>query len=253
MREDIERRLGVDPPSPSWLVPGIIPEGAIVILAGDPGVGKSALSYSLSLAVSIGGKFLSQFAKPGRVLYFDEENSEQDFHSYLDTLWRGLDCPAPAEIARGLFIERFTLGGALTPYGEMSRLVDDLQPSLVVIDTATPACRIEDENSNGEASAAIRRLRMLKARVASSTFLILKHARVDSDTGQRDIRGAKAWKGEADAVLFHTQAQGRPPLGAWRRTRLTPGKVRAYGLRDPMLIVPVKHNGGYRLTGQIEA
>lgn len=252
-RVPVEDYLIKDQPKPSWLVEGVLPRNSMIILAGDPGVGKSVLCYALSLALAVGGNFLSRPVEKGKVLYFDEENSAPDLHAYLHNLWRGLGRPDPELVAENLRIEHFSLAPVpAAPYDVMRRTVEEQQPQLVVLDTATPICRIEDENSNAEASRAIRQLRLVKARAPKGcTFLILKHARVDGVTGKRDIRGAKAWKGELDSVLFHIVAPGRPPKGQkWRRTQLEPSKVRAYGLREPLLIEPEVRDDGMILTAR---
>jgi hypothetical protein len=121
----------------------------------------------------------------------------------------------------------------------MIGLAIEHHPSIIIIDTATPACRIADENSNGEASAAIRWLRAAKAAAGPETcMVVLKHARVDTESGERDIRGAKAWRGEADGVIFHFAQPGRPRDDGLRTTHLEPRKTRAYGLRERVTISP---------------
>lgn len=220
----------------------------MTILAGDPGVGKSFLSYALALCLATGSPFLGfPIEEPKRVLYFDEENAYPDLRAYLNSLWRGLGKPDPSLMDSNLRIEHFSLCGAGTPYGHISAAAFQHQPALVILDTVSPVCRITDENDNAEASAAIRELRRIKRSVPSCSFLLLKHAKYTHETHTRSIRGAKAWIGELDATIYHTLPAGRPRSGL-RRTQLEPGKVRAYGLRDTLQIEPVPTNGGILLT-----
>ena len=44
-----------DFPAPTWLIPGILPEGGLVLLAGKPKVGKSWLALDMACELSTGG------------------------------------------------------------------------------------------------------------------------------------------------------------------------------------------------------
>jgi hypothetical protein len=71
----------------------------------------------------------------------------------------------------------------------------------------------------------------------AASILALKHARIRPDDGGYTLRGAKAWEGAVDSVVFQTKLPGRP----WRGltpTKLSPHKTRAYGLREPLRISP---------------
>jgi len=60
------------PPSPSWIVDQLFPQGSINILVGDGGVGKSWLTLHLALCVASGQDFLGNFpVKQGKVLLID--------------------------------------------------------------------------------------------------------------------------------------------------------------------------------------
>lgn len=113
------------------------------------------------------------------------------------------------------------------------------KPDLIIVDTATPACHILNENDNSEASIAAQQIR--QAQDASGhhcAALILKHLRVDQHTGSVDVRGAKHWKGAVDAIWYHLFRPGRPRGDGWRNTHIRPEKTRAYGLKDELLITP---------------
>lgn len=58
----------------AWLVPGIIPEASVVLLAGTAGCYKTWLAMSLARAISTGGCFLDRQCLTRRVLYLDREN-----------------------------------------------------------------------------------------------------------------------------------------------------------------------------------
>lgn len=227
-------------PPPDWLVPDLLHRGQMIILAGEAGIGKSTLVYTLAVAKATGGSFLGRPLDAGKVLYFDEENSQADFEEYLRWVWRGLGEPKPTLLDDHLQFERFQLAAHAPKHFEyMLEAARTWQPELIVLDTATPACQIFDENDNGEATRAISHLRGIQQAVdPSMTFLIVKHAKLDHEDGHRRIRGAKTWVGSTDATLFHLASPGRKRNDGLRASCLEPEKVRAFGLRHPLRIIP---------------
>lgn len=225
---------------PDWVVPGILHKGTLVVLAGQPGVGKSVLSLSLAVAKASGYPFLGRDLTRGRVLYFDEENSQPDFEEYLRWAWRGLGRPDPT-LLENLQMERFSLAEKSSSFEGhfryMRECATQFQPELIILDTATPACQIKDENDNAMATSAIQHLRAVQQAASGSCMLILKHAKVDTEHGTHTVRGAKAWVGATDATIFH---MGTPTkrVDGLRDSQLVPEKVRAFGLQETLKIVP---------------
>jgi RecA-family ATPase len=249
--------LNGEPIAPDWLVPDILCKGSMIVLAGDAGVGKSMLCYSLAVALASGRKFLGRQLAADRVLYFDEENSLPDSNAYLRRVWLGMDKPSIASLDANLFLHHMSLTRAYAR--EMSVIAADVKPALIIIDTANAACQIDDENDNAQASRAIKSLRA--ARLASTrddtSVLVLKHAKVTHDkkgNEYRDIRGAKTWKAELDGVIIHTAPRGRPPShGRYRNTCWWPTKSRAFGLLHPIEVVPVCNGESVRFDWKFPA
>lgn len=227
--------------APPWLVPNFICQSHMVVLAGEPGAGKSLVSYTLALAKASGSEFLGTKLDPAPVLYFDEENAVPDVKQYLRWSWRGLGKPSVELLATNLHIEHFSVSAAgSSRYLYMRELAAKIKPALIVIDTATPTCAIKDENSNGEASAAIQELRKVRAAAgATTTMFVLKHAKLESDHGEWIVRGAKDWVGATDSTLMHTKVAGHPREDGWHNTRIRAPKKRAFGLRGILKITPV--------------
>lgn len=217
-------------------------------LAGDAGSGKSYISYTLGLAIAAGVPALGGLVprqEPKRVVYFDEENSTQDYQKYLRRSFYGLiahnggEEPDEASLLANFWPVHFALGGV--DWVECAaQWVRYVQPHLIVVDTATPACNIEDENDNAEATRAMKAIRQLMAlSEPTATALILRHAKMRTEKGgARTMRGAKAWKSGTDASLFQIRAAGRPRRDGLALTRLEPDKVRAYGLAQTIYITP---------------
>ncbi len=240
---------------PEWFIPDLILQGAAVILAGDAGTGKSYLSYTIGLAAASGCSALSGIVPAGdprRVLYFDQENGLQDRNKYLTRSWWGLadshGVPPDATLLQENFIATHFELGDDDWYERAAAFVERFQPRLMVFDTATPCFNIDDENSNSEANQAMKKIRRLMAMTTPvCSAIILKHSKVAQGktpgaTGggsvPRMIRGAKGWKGAADALMFQVRGQGRPRKDGLAPTRLVPDKSRAYGLSGPIYITP---------------
>jgi len=224
---------------PEWLVQGIFPRGLLVTLAGDPGAGKTTLSYLLAHCLALGYPFLGHATSPTTVCYFDEENSEVDFHKYNQQIWHGLGCPPLEDYGDRLNFYHFALKG---PWFEpMLQVTLDKCPGLITIDTATPVLNIQDENDNSEANRVIQQLRRIQyAHGKAANMLVLKHEKIRDDKSHRHtIRGAKVWLGSVDRTFYHVIPRGcRRRLNGLRRTALVPDKMRSYGLEVPLGIDP---------------
>jgi len=234
---DLSTVLLAEDPEPIYLVDNLYYQGQLIVMAGEEGVGKSFLQYNLAISIAAGIPFLGLTVKQGRVLYFDEENSRPDLQQYLRQIWRGCGKPLIAQLQENIFIEHFSLAEhGKKRFDYMAEVARRVQPALIIIDTATPCCGIEDENSNGEASKAIRALRRVKG---DATMIILKHVLFSHDqTKRQTIRGAKSWLGESDGNIYHKLAPGKPRSDGLRNCKLVPDKFRAYGLRTELIIQP---------------
>jgi len=221
----------------------MIPRGSFTILAGDAGVGKSYLSYTLALSVASGQPFLGHPTEQLKVLYLDEENGRWDQEEYLRRAWYGIGQPALEEIIPHLRVEHMSL--ARDWKAQMAPIIEEYQPALVVIDTVTPALGLSDENDNAQASLALRELHRMQALAANDcAFLLIKHAKFLADgESRRTIRGAKVWIGATDATMFYikgdkeSKGRGRPRGDGLGTRRLLPEKSRAYGLSTELKVV----------------
>jgi hypothetical protein len=233
--------LLVDPAPPvEWLIPEFIPQGSLIALAGEPGAGKSFLIYTLALALATGTSTLGWEIEPKRVLYFDQENSRSDFLQYFKWAWIGLGRPDRTLIDENLGFVSFHLGGPDWS-SRAEAAIHAFKPQLIVFDTTTPSFAIQDENSNAEATLVITKLRRLQALTTpTATIIALKHVRRRPEDGDFTLRGAKAWEGAVDSVIYQLKVPGRPPKGGegLRRTKLEPSKTRAFGLRETVRIAP---------------
>lgn len=226
-------------PEPDWLIANTIHKGNLILLAGLAGIGKSIFSYSLANSLATATHFLDGSAPQHRVLYCDEENGRADLSAYARWTWRGFGSPARDMLESNLRIESRTLSGSNAWAATLRQLCGDFKPDLLILDTTTPACHIEDENDNAEAAAACQRIRLAMDDAGPGcAAILLKHLRVDTKTGRMDVRGAKHWKGAVDGIWYHLYQSGRPRSDGWRNTYIRPEKARAFGLHENILIKP---------------
>lgn len=93
---DLMRR---DFPEPRWAVPGVLPEGA-VLLGGASKIGKSWLVLGLAVAVAAGGRALGQIpVEPGAVLYLALEDGPRRLQERLLALLDGEAAPDRLHLA----------------------------------------------------------------------------------------------------------------------------------------------------------
>lgn len=224
---------------PRWIVHGMIPHGTKIVLAGEAGAGKSTLCYSLAYRVALGMDFLGHKTNQTRVLYFDEENGDPDFLQYNNWAWAGLGVSKDAaddwlRIEHKYFIKGWKFA--------MTTALKEHKPGLIIVDTATKAFHIQDENDNAEATRVITDLDRVQQESGchDATFLVLKHEKQrDDTTHRRSIRGAKAWLSTFDQALYHVIAPGaKRRRDGTRKTVLEPDKLRAFALRFPIGIDP---------------
>ena len=241
-----------DQSHPEWLIPGLMLQGWLGCLAGAPSSGKSFISYTLALAVASGQPALGGLipaGPPRKVLYFDQENAEQDRNRYVSQLYLGLARangvePDLALLHQNFWPVGFWLGDP--QWEETAReFVLRLQPQLIVFDTATPCFDIRDENSNAEAGQVINKLTRLQRLVnPTATIVVLRHENVrkKEDKGQRrSMRGAKGWLSWTHGTIYVIRTGGRPRKYNLFLSRIEPDKVRAYGLQETYFLTPEAH------------
>jgi len=253
---------------PDWAVSGLFLQGGVYALGGEAGAGKSSLSYTLAIAAATGEPCLSGCVgsvSPKRILYFDEENSPQDRVKYIRWAFYGLEAVNKREPSLDLLVNNlWCCTDKLGDEGWEANLiewVDEVRPHIMIFDTANPCFNVDDENSNSEASKIVKKLRRISKRLEDTegytiTVIILKHAKIRVDGSNRTLRGAKAWQGAVDGVVFQVKAPGRPKKEGLSLTRLEPGKTRAFGLGGPIYISPEwlgPNRKGLILRGDVRA
>ena len=121
---------------PEFAVEGLLSARAIGLVVGDSGLGKTALSMALGVAVSSGTPFLGLPVRQGPVLYCDAESGVHEYVRMLEAVSRFAGLPAPPEnffVWSPNFDPRPPEPDS-TPADLIAEQVKRLRPGLVIVD-----------------------------------------------------------------------------------------------------------------------
>jgi hypothetical protein len=204
---------GVIHPEPKWAVPGLIPEG-VMILAGRPKAKKSWLMLGTALAVACGGVALGSIqVTQGDVLYLALEDSKRRLTQRLRDI-NPEDAPPAGRLTFYTEWPRLHLGGA----DQIKQwLGEHPQARLVVIDTLAkvrpPNSKIgnvyTDDYSVGEILTEISKLRGVAIVVVHHVRKMEADDPIDLISGSLGLTGSvdgytvlRKEPGAADAFLY---------------------------------------------------
>ena len=199
-------------PDPAWLVDGLLPEGAVVLLSGAAkGAGKTTFAVHLARALLTGQPFLDRPTSSAPVAYLTEQAVGNFFGDYLR--------PAGIEEAEGL---KLLFGYETVGSGQSwqqtawkaAEAAADAGARTLFVDTFLHFAGLtgEQENSSGAVQTALRPLQHAAAKLGL-TIVVIHHNRKGGGDQYNAARGSSAFQGAAD-LIFNL---ARPP-GNQRRT-----------------------------------
>ena len=189
---------------------GIVP-GSVVLLAGDPGIGKSTLLLQMALNISLKGK---------DVLYISGEESEQQIKLRAVRLTKNLK-------NESLFL------ASLTNTDEIVQLIQETKPALVVIDSIQT---MESENLTG-LSGSIGQVRYAASQfIKAAKTLNVPTILVGHVTKEGMVAGPMILSHMVDTVLF---LEGEKNTG----TRILRSLKNRFGPVDEVGIFAMQENG----------
>ena len=157
-----------------WVVDGLIPSGALIMISSNPKVGKSTFSRTMSVSIAKGIPFLNRTVKEGEVLYLAlEENLDQVKQSFRKL---GVDALTPL----GIYSGRPWPGLS----DQLEFLIMSRKPSLVVIDTVVRLADVKVKISEYNSTSKWLNPYMYMAHESGSAICLLYHDRKStSDSG----------------------------------------------------------------------
>jgi DNA repair protein RadA/Sms len=189
---------------------GIVP-GSVVLLAGDPGIGKSTLLLQMALNISLKGK---------DVLYISGEESEQQIKLRAVRLTKNLKNDS-------LFL------AALTNTDAIVGLIENQKPALVIIDSIQT---MESENLTG-LSGSVGQVRYAASQfIKAAKTLNVPTILVGHVTKEGMVAGPMVLSHMVDTVLF---LEGEKNTG----TRILRSLKNRFGPVDEVGIFAMQENG----------
>jgi KaiC/GvpD/RAD55 family RecA-like ATPase len=197
---DVDRLKGDPPPTPPFVLEGLLREGELAALVAGAGAGKSLLTFERALqAISVGR----------RVIYFDAENSEHEIHTRVAAYGFNAD---EADLTGLEYLSFPSLSlDAEADARELLTFVAELTVTkgkidAVIFDTASRF--IAGVENDAAPWLAMYRLALLPLKRAGIAVLRLDHMGKDETKG---ARGNSAKSGDVDTI-WELQA-GKPPPG----------------------------------------
>ena len=192
----------------SWLVEGVLPADGLSLLVAPPKVGKSTLARCLSAAVASGDRnWLGRPVQQGVVIHLALEERLQTILGHYDSIG------APDERIHLLDSQSPAPGKILEP---LRRSVEDLRPSLVVIDPLFQFVAIRDGNEYAEVAAALHPLIAL-ARETCTHILLVHHSRKSGGDHGSEVLGSTALSGSVDTMISLATDRGQREFYAMGR------------------------------------
>lgn len=196
--------VGVDPQEikrvadnvPPMLVEGLVPSQAVVMLAGQPGIGKSFVALSMCASIAEGTPWFDlSTGEPRKALYVLGEGYAQVGRRVR--AWERLN---ERQMSDGVqFVDGAGFGIDLTNEERASALlafVETEKPGIVVLDTFAMLARVESENDNAGVGNAMRVAHQIVQRTGTAVMFV---HHVAKESGK--VRGATAFRGNADTVI----------------------------------------------------
>ena len=195
-----------------WLVPGMIPDRTVTLLAGDGGTGKSLLAQQLAAAVSTGGNWLGAALVQGRAIYLSAEDDLDEVHRRLVDIAEadglalddlidlhvvplaGLDAVLASPRSHSDILERTPL------WNQLVATVKAIRPQLLVIDNLADAFA-GNENARPQARQFIGMLRGL-AIENELAVLVISHPSLTGMANGAGTSGSTAWSNSVRSRLY---------------------------------------------------
>lgn len=190
-------------PKPKWIIPDLLKESSLALLAGSGGLGKTALGLYIAECVATGktdtlfpGFPSDQVIEPGLVLYVGAEGIE-DFDSRLSATedYHRFDV-ALAEKNMHFLEDGVNLSDAKS-MDRLADLVKKHQYKLIVLDTFSQLAHVQNENDAAQIAGVMRTAKRLRSLSPGSCVLFVHHATKDG----AGYRGSSALRDNVDTLI----------------------------------------------------
>jgi len=205
-RLDLAHMVREDPPPVPWVVEGLVVRGALTVLNGREGEGKSLLAMALAAGVVTGQDEGGLACEQGRVVIVDAENGENEIHRRVRTL----------ELPDGS-VELFEAQGfdLRSDLGELAAVLERSRPDLLILDSYRTLWGGE-ENDSREVAAVLDPLRNLVRRYDAGALLLHHSGKINGAYRGSTAIGASAELGFGLTRLADDPDPTRCYLETWK-------------------------------------
>lgn len=182
---------------PRWMVKGVLPQGGLVGLYGEPGSYKSFAAIDIAMSVATGKPWQGHEVEKGHVIYVGAEGGV----GLAKRGWAWMiehKVTNPDDVDIAWLTESIAIANDSEDYEAFfNRIDNELQrkPVLIVIDTLA-RCFDGDENQQEDMGRFIGGVDRLR-REYDATVIVVHHTRLGADRE----RGSTAFRGAADTMV----------------------------------------------------
>jgi putative DNA primase/helicase len=188
-------------PSPDWLIEGMVEAGALAILYGPSGSGKSFAALDWALSVATGSDWQGRKVKKGPVVYVAAEGRTGIVRRVA--AWRKHNGLEKDPIIDARVILEAPLLIQPTDLGELVKAIKELAtpPTLIVLDTLARCFVGGEENSAKDMGQFVDACRQLHRHTAATVLVIHHTGKANAKTTPVTERGSSALRAAADVVI----------------------------------------------------
>lgn len=169
---DVGAMVRTAPPEVPWVIEGLAVAGALTLISGKEGEGKSLLTMALAAGVGSGHDIAGFACHQSDVAIIDAENGEYEIHRRVKSL--GL----PSIGVDVVEADGFHLGRDLDA---LEAFLVDAKPGLVILDSFRSLWPGGEENDSGAVAAVLDPLRNLLRRLGVAGILLHHVSRAGND------------------------------------------------------------------------
>jgi archaellum biogenesis ATPase FlaH len=199
-------------PDPEWQVDGVIPKGAIVVIYGSPGDGKSFVAQDLAHRIGEGLPWFGHRVERGQVVYESAEGNAFIKLRAMAWLMAHIDDGADPEAPNVFyFLDSVQMLSDVSIDNLLQIILErNVSPEFIVIDTLARNFVGGEENSAKDMGTFVSGLEQLRAGLKRSdsdtgpTICVVHHTGKDN----KQERGTTALRGAADVMIKVTMNAG---------------------------------------------
>lgn len=201
--------LSGDPKPVSWLVRGLLTEGGVSGIIGEPKTTKSWLAIEAALCVASGRPFLGKFAvpEPRHAAYFFAEDHHEGVASRLRAFAAGAGM-TPEALAKNLHVQPRGKYLDLSKDEDVARVVASARMiegrlGLLVLDPLRDV-HSGKENESDDMAGVFKRIRLISV-LLDCAVLVVHHSKKpgkDGASNGSEIRGSSVINGALDARII---------------------------------------------------